>query len=164
MLSLVAPVDRVDAGFPPIQTARDVSPSEPLKGTIAMYVRKPDFSSEAEYVEYVREEIRCFRKPDFRSTDEYVEYVREEIRLGYRPCGPTSVDELIAVHEALPDYAKQQGWLGKNMVRDFGLPADYFDPIEPLSDRKREQLLLTIRDDDEFRLALRFLILGGTAA
>ncbi len=105
----------------------------------------------------------CFRRPDFSSADEFVEYAREVIRLGHRPFGPTTADELIAVYEALPNYTKQQGWLDPNIVRDFGLPADYFDPIESLSEREQERLLTTLANDDDFRVALRALLLGGAA-
>ncbi len=105
----------------------------------------------------------CFRKPDFSSADEYVEYVREGIRLGKPSFGPSTADELIAVHEALPVYTKQQGWLDPNIVRDFGLSADYFNPVDPLTEREQERLLVTLAKDDDFRVAFRALLMGGAA-
>jgi hypothetical protein len=45
----------------------------------------------------------------------------------------------------------------------FGLPEDYFDPIEPLSDGEQERLLVTLAKDEEFRVALRALLMGGAA-
>lgn len=108
----------------------------------------------------------CFRKPDFSFADEYVEYVREGIRNRKWSFGPTTADELIAVYEALPDYTKQQGWMPHHSQLDemFGLPADYFDPIEPLSDREIDRLLMTLRDNNHFRVAVHFLILERGAA
>ena len=106
-----------------------------------------------------------FRKPDFTCAEEYVEYVRELMRLGHRPFGPTTADELIAVHEALPEYTRSQGWMPhhRQLEEMFGLPADYFDPIEPLTEREQERLLVTLANDDEFRAALCALLMGGPA-
>ena len=106
-----------------------------------------------------------FRKPDFNSPDEYVEYVREMIRLGRRPFGPTIADELIAVRDALPDITRSQGWMPHRNQLDemFGLPADYFDPIESLTEREQERLLVTLAKDDDFRVAFRSLLMGGAA-
>jgi hypothetical protein len=107
-----------------------------------------------------------FHKPIFASADEYVEYVREGIRFGKLSFGPTTADELIAVLEALPEYTRQQGWMPhrSHLEEMFGLPADYFDPIEPLTEREQERLLVTLANDDDFRVALRSLLLGGPAA
>ena len=106
-----------------------------------------------------------FHKPDFSSADEYVEYVRELMRLGKRPFGPTTADELIAVREALPDYTRSQGWMPhrRQLGEMFGLPEDYFDPIDPLSEREQERLLVTLDVDDDFRVAFRSLLMGGAA-
>lgn len=107
-----------------------------------------------------------FRRPDFSSPDDYVEYVRAGIRLGKRSFGPTTADELIAVLDALPDYTRQQGWMPHRdqLEEMFGLPTDYFDPIEPLTGREIDRLLVTLRDNDEFRVAVRCLILERGAA
>ena len=107
-----------------------------------------------------------FRKPDFTSADDYVEYVREGIRIGKLSFGPTTADELIAVFEALPEYTRSQGWMPhrSQLEERFGLRADYFDPIEPLSEREQDRWLVTLRDDDEFRVAVRNLLTGGSAA
>lgn len=106
-----------------------------------------------------------FRKPDFRSVDEYVEYVREGIRIGKLSFGPTTAEELIAVQEALPEYTRQQGWMPhrSQLEERFGLPEDYFDLIEPLTEREQERLLVTLADDDDFRVAFRALLMGGAA-
>ena len=104
----------------------------------------------------------CFRHLDFSCPDDYVEYVREGIRIGKLSFGPSNADELIAVFEALPEFTKTH-YLCPNLVRDFGLPADYFDPVEPLSEREQERLLVTLANDDDFRVALRTLLLGGSA-
>lgn len=104
----------------------------------------------------------CVPKPDFTSADEYVEYVREGIRIGKLSFGPSNADELIAVFEALPEYTRLH-YFCPNLVRDVGLPADYFDPIEPLGDREMDRLLVTLRDDHDFRAAVGNLLLGGTA-
>ncbi len=106
-----------------------------------------------------------FRKPDFSCMDEYVEYVREGIRIGKLSFGPTTADELIAVHEALPEYTRSQGWMPhrSQLEEMFGLPADHFDPIEPLTEREQERLLVTLAKDDDFRVALRTLLMGGAA-
>lgn len=108
----------------------------------------------------------CFRRPDFSSPEDYVEYVREGIRLGKLSFGPTTADELIAVHEALPEYTRSQGWMPRrNQLEEmFGLPADYFDPIEPLTEREIDRWLVTLRDNREFRVAVRSLILERGAA
>lgn len=105
----------------------------------------------------------CFRHLHFNCPDDYVEYVREGIRIGQRSFGPNNAEELIAVFEALPEYTRQH-YLNPNLVRDFGLPADYFDPIEPLTEREQDRLLVTLRDDEDFRVAVRNLLTGGSAA
>lgn len=106
-----------------------------------------------------------FRKPDFSSAEEFVEYVREGIRTNKESFGPTTAEELIAVYEALPEYTRRKGWMPHRSQLEelFGLPADYFDPIEPLTEREQERLLVTLAKDDDFRLALRALLMGGAA-
>ncbi len=42
--------------------------------------------------------------------------------------------------------------------------ADYFDPIDPLSEREQERLLVTLAKDEDFRVAFRALLMGGSAA
>ena len=106
-----------------------------------------------------------FHKPDFDSPQQYVEYVREGIRINKLSFGPTTAEELIAVFEVLPDYTMQQGWMPhrSKLNEMFGLPADYFDPIDPLSEREQERLLVTLAKDDDFRVAFRALLFGGPA-
>ena len=44
-----------------------------------------------------------------------------------------------------------------------GIDRTIGQPVEPLTEREQERLLVTLADDDDFRVAFRALLMGGAA-
>lgn len=91
------------------------------------------------------------------SPEAYCNHVEHYLSLGYEPCAPSTVEELHAALERWPDYARR--WLPSeaDCIRlGIGLP------VTPLTELEQERLLITLRDDVEFRLAFRALLIEGT--
>lgn len=106
---------------------------------------------------------RITSRPYFEGPEQYLEHALDCLAAGCEPLPPETHDELLAVLNERPEYARR--WLpSAKWCRLLGIDPDIGKPVEPLGERERERLLVTIRDDDEFRVALRFLILGGAAA
>jgi hypothetical protein len=49
----------------------------------------------------------------------------------------------------------------KAIAKYLNLPLDYPEEPPPLSEREQERLLRTLRDDEDFRVAVRHFLLGG---
>ncbi len=106
--------------------------------------------------------IMSSNSPGWESPQAFCRHVAHYLSLGWEPCPPSTVEELNAALECWPEYARR--WLPSEaecllagIDRSIGLP------VEPLSEREQERLLVTLRDDLEFRLAVRAILLGGTA-
>ena len=102
-------------------------------------------------------------RPEFNGPDEFVEYVSVCLESGQEPLPPNTVDELLAALEHSPEYARR--WLPPpDICRRLGIDPEIGKPVEPLTEREQERWLVTLRDDREFLLAMRSLILGRNPA
>lgn len=97
------------------------------------------------------------------SPEAYCNHVEHYLSLGYDPCPPSTVVELHAALERWPEYARR--WLPPaEECERLGIDGTIGQRIEPLSEREQDRWLVTLRDDDEFRVAVRNLLTGGPAA
>ena len=102
-------------------------------------------------------------RPDFHGPDEFVANVADCIALGHEPCAPSTIAELHAALDAYPEFARR--WLpSRRECELLGIDPTIGQPVEPLSDREQDRFLVTLRDNDEFRIAIRSLILQRGAA
>lgn len=102
-------------------------------------------------------------RPEFNSPDDFVNHVSECLSSGQDPCPPSTVQELLAALEDFPLFARQ--WLpSSDECKRLGIDPDIGASVEPLSEREQERWLVTLRDDEEFRLAMRSLITEGRPA
>ena len=101
-------------------------------------------------------------RPDFHGPDDYVEHVAMCLASGQEPFAPATIEELHAARERWPEYARR--WLpsAEECVR-IGIDHTIGQTIEPLSERAQDRLLVTLRDDFKFRVAVRNLLIGGPA-
>lgn len=99
---------------------------------------------------------------DFRGPDDYVEHVATSLASGHEPFAPATIAELEAALDQWPDYARR--WLppAEDCER-LGIDRTIGQPVEPLSEREQERMLVTLAKDDDFRLAFRTLLMGGAA-
>jgi len=101
-------------------------------------------------------------RPDFNGPHHYVEHVVACLAAGYEPLAPETIEELNAALEQLPEFARR--WLPPTDECDrLGIDRDIGQSIEPLSEAEQDRLLVTLRDNDLFRAAIRSLILGKVA-
>lgn len=96
------------------------------------------------------------------STDAYCRHVEHYLSIDYDPSPPSTVEELQAALERWPEYA--QRWLPSEAVCvRYRIEPTIGQPVTPLTEREQERLLITLRDDADFLLAFRALLVGGTA-
>jgi hypothetical protein len=102
-------------------------------------------------------------RPNFHGPDDFVEHVAACVASGHEPFAPATIAELHAALEAFPDFARR--WLppAEDCER-FGIDPTIGQPVEPLTDREQERFLVTLADDDDFRVAVRTLLFGKGAA
>lgn len=102
-------------------------------------------------------------RPDFHGPDDFVEHVAMCLASGYEPFDPATIAELHAALERWPEYARR--WLPPfDECSKLGIDPTVGQLVEPLTDREQDRFLLTLRDNDEFRVAVRSLILERGAA
>jgi hypothetical protein len=102
-------------------------------------------------------------RPDFEGPPQYVDHVADCIASGYEAFAPATIAELHAVLEAFPDFARR--WLPPfDECERLGIDHTIGQPVEPLSDREFERLLLKLHTDPDARLALNTVLMGRTAA
>ena len=102
-------------------------------------------------------------RPEFHGPDDYVEHVAACLSSGYEPFEPATIAELHAAIEQWPDYARR--WLPTaDECSKLGIDPAIGQMVEPLTDGEQDRLLLTLRDNDEFRVAVCSLILERGAA
>lgn len=102
-------------------------------------------------------------RPDFHGPDDYLGHVATCRASGHEPFAPATVEELHAALEQWPDFARR--WLPPaEECEQLGIDDTIGQPVDPLTEREQTRLLTTLRDDREFRDAMRFLIVGGPAA
>ena len=101
-------------------------------------------------------------RPDFHGPDDFLNHVAECLSSGREPFAPATISELHATLEQWPKYARR--WLpsAAECVR-LGIDHTVGQPVEPLSEREQEKLLVTLAKDDDFRVAFRSLLMGGAA-
>lgn len=102
-------------------------------------------------------------RPDFHGPDEFVANMLYWKSLGYDPVQPTTISELKAALEA--DYEFACRWLpSAEECARLGIDPHIGQPVEPLSDYEQDRILVTLRDNADFRVAIRSLILERGAA
>lgn len=102
-------------------------------------------------------------RPEFNGPDEFVKYLSTCLYSGTEPFPPNTVDELLAALELWPEFSRR--WLpSPDDCRRLGIDPEIGRPVELLTEREQERWLVTLRDDEDFLLAMRSLILGGTPA
>lgn len=101
-------------------------------------------------------------RPDFHGPDDYLDYVADCLASGHTPHAPATIEELHAALDQWPEYARR--WLPSVDECDrLGIDRTIGQPVEPLTEREQERLLVTLADDDDFRIAFRALLMGGAA-
>ena len=101
-------------------------------------------------------------RPDFHGPDNYLDYVADCLASGHTPHAPATKEELHAALEHWPEYARC--WLpSPEECERLGIDDTIGQPVKPLSERKQDRWLMTLRDADEFRTAVRALILNKGA-
>jgi hypothetical protein len=102
-------------------------------------------------------------RPDFHGPNEYVEHVAACLASSHEPFAPATIAELHAALEAFPEFARR--WLPSvDECERLGIDVTIGQPVEPLSDREFERLLLKLHTDPNARLALNTVLIGRTAA
>ncbi len=94
------------------------------------------------------------------SPEAYCRHVEHYFSIGYEPCPPSTAEELNAALDRWPEYFRRFLPPEADCIR-LGIERTIGLPVSPLTEREQERLLITIRDDGEFRAALRALIMGG---
>lgn len=101
-------------------------------------------------------------RPDFHGSDDYLDYVAECLASGHTPHAPATIEELHAALDQWPEYARR--WLpSAEECELLGIDHTIGQPTPSLSEREQELLLVTLAKDDDFRVALRSLLMGGAA-
>lgn len=95
------------------------------------------------------------------SPETYCNDVGHWLSIGWEPCVPSTVEELHAGLERWTEYARRWRPSEADCVR-LGIDPTIGRPVTPMAEREQERLLITLRDDVEFRLAFRALLVGGT--
>ena len=102
-------------------------------------------------------------RADFNGPHQYVEHIANCLASGHEPFAPATIEDLHAALERWPVFARR--WLpSADECERLGIDCAIGQPIEPLSDREQDRLLVTLRDNDVFCAAVRSLILGKVAA
>ena len=102
-------------------------------------------------------------RPDFHGPDDFVEHVAECLASRREPFAPATIDELHAALDQWPAYARR--WLPPAKDCELlGIDHTIGQPVEPLSEREQERLLVTLAKVNDFRIAFRTLLMGGPAA
>lgn len=102
-------------------------------------------------------------RPEFEGPPQYVDHVAVCLASGHEPFSPATLDELHAALESFPDFARR--WLPPvEECERLGVNHTIGQPVEPLSDREFERLLLKLHTDPDARLALNTVLMGRTAA
>lgn len=100
---------------------------------------------------------------DFHDPDDYLDHVARCRASRHEPFAPATIEELHAALEQWPEYARR--WLPPaEECERLGIDDTIGQPVEPLSDFEMDRLLVTLRDNNEFRVAVRSLILERGAA
>ncbi len=102
-------------------------------------------------------------RPHFEGPDQYLDHVLECLAAGYEPLPPETRDELLAVLDEQPEYARR--WLpSAEWCQFLGIDPDVGKPVAPLSEMWQERFLTTLAHDQEFLAAVRTIINGEAAA
>ncbi len=102
-------------------------------------------------------------RPQFTGPRQYVKHMAACIASGLEPFPPETIDELHAALEQWPATARR--WLPPaDECERLGIDRDIGQTIDPLGEAEQDRLLVTLRDNEVFRIALRSLILGKVAA
>ncbi len=99
-------------------------------------------------------------RPQFEGPIQFLEQFLDCLAGGQEPVPPATVEELrIALNER-PDFARR--WLPPDdECERLGIDPHIGEPVKLLNEREQERLLVTLRDDDDFRVALRTLLMRG---
>jgi hypothetical protein len=102
----------------------------------------------------------AFHRPRFRSAEDFIEAARQARAAGREPWPPETRDEIIAAVEHFPDWGRTFIPTGpwRSMMR---IPETLGVDIQPWTETQKESFLLTLRDDPEFRAAVKFFLLGA---
>lgn len=99
---------------------------------------------------------------DFHDPDDYLDHVADCLASGHEPFAPATIAELHAALDQWPQYARR--WLpSAEECELLGIDHTIGQSVEPLTEREQERLLVTLAKDDDFRVALRSLLMGGAA-
>jgi hypothetical protein len=99
---------------------------------------------------------------DFHDPEEYVDHVATCLASGHEPFAPATIAELHAALDQWPEYARR--WLpAADECERLGIDQTIGQTVEQLSEREQERLLVTLANDDDFRVAFRSLLMGGAA-
>ncbi len=100
---------------------------------------------------------------NFEDPSHYLEHISDCLASGHEPFAPATIDELHAALEAFPEFARR--WLPSvEVCRRIGIDHTIGQPIKPLTERRQDRLLVTLRDNFKFREAIRTLIIEQGAA
>ena len=99
-------------------------------------------------------------RPSFHGPDDYVEHVATCLASGHKPFAPATIAELHAALDQWPEYARR--WLPPAEDCELlGIDHRIGQSVKPLSEREQERFLVTLANDDDFRVAFRALLMGG---
>lgn len=102
-------------------------------------------------------------RPDFEGPPQSLDHVADCLASGHEPFAPATIAELHAALDQWPEYARR--WLrSADECERLGIKPTVGQPVEPLSDREFERLLLKLRDNPDARLALNTVLTGRVAA
>ena len=101
-------------------------------------------------------------RPVFESAEVYVEHCEACWERGRPQWAPDTVPELVELQRRHPDRARRYIPTPDNLEL-MGLPRTFGQPVEPFDEEFRQRLYETIRGDDDFRAALRDLLLEDAA-
>ena len=102
-------------------------------------------------------------RPDIHGPDDFVKHVADCLASGHDPFAPATIAELHSALERWPEYARR--WLpSADECERLGIDHTIGQPVEPLTEKEQEKLLVTLASDDDFRVAFRSLLMGGPSA
>lgn len=97
------------------------------------------------------------RRPRFAGPADYIRHVRQARALGRDPWPPTTREEFVVIADEFPDLARRYRPPTESL-RILHLPDHYGQPVEPLPELWQERFLITLRDDPDFRAAVRAVL------